>query len=475
MKYKWVALTVTTVGTFMSGLDATIVVIGLPTILNSVHATIVHGIWIITGYQLMMTVLLVLLGRLADMHGRVRLYNIGFVIFTFGSLLAGLSGNGVQLVVCRFIQGSGAALLSANAAAIITDAFPPGELGAALGTNMMAFNVGAVVGYTLGGAMITFLGWRSIFFINVPVGIFGTVWAYMRLKEVSVRASGQRFDYRGSVLYCASLSVILLALTVGDPTSPRNILILVAGIALFVVVVFVESRQRFPTLDLALFRIRDFASGNLASFLNSVAFSCGPFLRSLYLQLILGYTALQAGIALIPMEVIVFILSPISGRLSDRRGGRILSSVGLAMNAFALFWFSMLDQHSSYASVFVSLALFGFGRALFISPNTSSVMSSVPAEKRGVANGMRMTLNMTGGVLSVPLSLLLMTFVMPYARLSQIVGSSQLATGSEFPMFLHAISRACLILGVITVVAIIPSLLRGPRNSSRVGSAKAQG
>ena len=261
MKYRWVALTVTTVGSLMSSLDTTIVILGLPTILDDLHATIVHGIWVITGYQLMLTVLLVLLGRLADMYGRVRLYNLGFIIFTLGSLLAGLSGNGTQLVVFRFIQGSGAALLSANSAAIITDAFPLEELGAALGTNMMAFNVGAVVGYTLGGAIITFLGWRSIFLINVPVGVFGTIWAYKRLKEVSVRAPGQRFDYLGSALYSAGLSVILLALTIGDPASLPNILLLVAGIAIFAVVVFVERRQRFPTLDLRLFKIRVFRRG----------------------------------------------------------------------------------------------------------------------------------------------------------------------------------------------------------------------
>lgn len=462
MKYKWVALTVTTVGSLMSSLDTTIVVLGLPTFLGDLHATIVHGIWVITGYQLMLTVLLVLLGRLADMYGRVRLYNLGFVIFTFGSLLAGISRTGTELVMFRLIQGSGAALLSANSAAIITDAFPLEELGTALGTNMMAFNVGAVLGYTLGGALITFLGWRSIFLINVPIGIFGTIWAYKRLKEVSVRTPGQRFDYLGSVLYCVGLSVILLALTIGDPTSARNLLILAAGVVIFAAVIFVERRQRFPTLDLRLFRIRVFAAGNLASFLNSVAFSCGPFLRSLYLQLILGYTPFQTGIALIPMEAMVFILSPISGRISDKLGGRILSSVGLAMNASALFWFSTLDQHSSYATVLVSLLLFGLGRALFISPNTSSVMSAVPAEKRGVANGMRMTLNMTGGVLSVPLSLLLMTFVMPYARLSEIVGTSQLA-GGEFLTFLHAINRACVVLGIVIVAAIVPSLLRGPR------------
>jgi EmrB/QacA subfamily drug resistance transporter len=466
MDYKWVALSVTTVGTFMSGLDGTIVVIGLPTILKSLNATIVHGIWIITGYQLMTTILLVLLGRLADIHGRVRLYNIGFVVFTVGSLLCALSRNGAQLVIFRFLQGSGAALLSANAAAIITDAFPAGQLGTALGTNMMAMNVAAVVGYTVGGMLITFLGWRSIFFINVPIGIFGTIWAYKRLKEVSVRASGQKFDYFGSILYCAGLSVILVALTIGSPTSTRNIFIFTAGIALFAVVIFVESRQKFPTLDLSLFKIRMFAAGNLASFINSLAFMCAPFLRSLYLQLVLGYSAFQAGVALIPMEIMVFVLSPISGRLSDRFGGRIPSSVGLAVNAGALFWFSTLNQRSSYASILVSLVLFGLGRALFISPNSSSIMSSVPAEKRGVANGVRMTLGMTGGVLSVPFSLLLMTLVMPYGRLSAIVSSSQLANGNELGTFLQAINRACLILGLIILVAIIPSLLRGPRTNT---------
>ena len=164
------------------------------------------------------------------------------------------------------------------------------------------------------------------------------------------------------------------------------------------------------------------------------------------------------------MEAIVFVLSPISGRLSDRYGGRVLSSVGLVLNASALIWFSTLNQNSTLSAVIVSLMLFGFGRALFMPPNTSSIMGSVPAVKRGVANGIRMTLNMTGGVLSVPFSLLLMTLVMPYNRLSQIVGSTQLISSNELPLFLKAINHACLILGIIVLVAIIPSLLRGPQD-----------
>lgn len=466
LDYKWVVLTVTTVGGFMASLDSTIVVIGLPTILQDLHATIVHGIWIITGYALMVTILLILLGRLADMYGRVRLYNIGFAIFTVGSLCCALSRTGEQLVLFRFLQGAGAAFLTANSVAIITDAFPRGELGMALGTNMMAFTVGAIAGYTLSGVMITLFGWRSIFLINVPVGIFGTLWSYKRLKELSKRPVGEKFDYAGSILYIVGLLTILGALTLGNPTSLRNLLILAGGFTLFLVFIFVERRQRYPTLDLNLFKIRLFAAGNLTSFLNSLAFNCGPFLRSLYLQLVVGYSAFKAGVVLIPMEIVVLAVSPISGRLADKYGGRVLSSIGLALNASALFWFSTLNEKSTYDAILISLVLFGLGRALFISPNSSSVMGSVPAERRGVANGVRMTLNMTGGVISVPLSLLLMTFVMPYDRLSQIVSSSQLISLDELYTFLHAINHACLILGVIILIAIIPSLLRGPREAS---------
>jgi EmrB/QacA subfamily drug resistance transporter len=462
MDYKWVVLSVTTVGTFMAAVDQSIVIIGLPTILQDLHATIVHGIWIITGYTLMTTILLVILGRIADLYGRVRLYNLGFAIFTVGSLACALSQNGEQLIIFRLLQGVGGAFIFANGVAIITDAFPKEQLGMGLGTNMMALNLGAIVGYTLSGVMITYFNWRSIFYVNVPIGIFGTVWGYLRLKEIAHKAEAVKFDYAGTILYAVGLSIILLALTIGDPLSARNIAILAAGVAVFIVI-FVELRQKFPTLDLALFKIRLFAAGNLAGFLNSLAFSCGPFLRSLYLQLILGYSAIKAGIILIPMEIVVFVLSPISGRLSDRYGGRILSSVGLALNASALIWFSTLNATSSYSAVLISLMLFGFGRALFMPPNTSSIMGSVPADKRGVANGIRMTLNMTGGVLSVPFSLLLMTLVMPYNKLSVIVNSTQLNNANEMPVFLHAINHACLILGIIILFAIIPSLLRGEK------------
>jgi len=463
MDYSWVVLSVTTVGSFMASLDSTIVVIGLPSILQSLNASIVHGIWIITGYSLMMTILAVVLGRMADLLGRVRLYNLGFAVFTVGSLACALSKNGEQLVAFRFLQGTGAALLAVNSVAIITDAFPREKLGMALGTNIMSMNLGAIAGYTLGGVMITTFGWPSIFLINVPIGIFGTIWGYVRLKQIKAKPLTEKFDYAGSILYCVGLTTILLALTLGDPLSARNLIILVCGLALFIGVIFIELKVKHPTLDLTLFKIRAFAAGSISAFINFIAFGCGPFLRSLFLQMILGYTAMKAGLLLIPMEIVVFIISPISGRLADKYGSRILSSVGLAINAAALFWFSTLNQHSPYSAVLISLILFGLGAAMFGPPNISSIMASVPPEKRGVANGIRMTLVMTGGVVSVPFSLLLMSLVMPYSRLSQIVGSKTLIGSNEIPQFLSAINHACLILGIIVLFAIIPSVLRGPK------------
>ena len=303
--------------------------------------------------------------------------------------------------------------------------------------------------------------------MNVPIGIFGTVWAYLRLKEVGVKTVGQKFDYAGSILYCIGLSIILIALTIGDPHSTRNIVLLAGGVVFFIAVIFIELRQKHPTLDLTLFKIRSFALGNLAGFLNSIAWTCGPFLRSLYLQLILGYSAAKTGILLIPMEIVIFVIGPISGRLADKYGSRVLSSTGLALNAAALFWFSTLNRDSSYITVLISLFLFGFGMALFFPPNSSAVMGSVPAEKRGVANGIRMTVNQTAGVLSVPFALLLMTLVMPYGKLSQIVNGTQLESSNQVPIFLRAVNHACLILGIITLCAIVPaSLIRPKRNAA---------
>jgi EmrB/QacA subfamily drug resistance transporter len=459
MDYKWTALTVTTVGAFMAALDSSCMTIGLPTVLVDLNATIFHGIWIITGYRLMLTILLVLLGRAADMYGRVRLYNLGFAIFTIGSLFCALSVSGEHLIASRLLQGAGAALLVANSAAIVTDAFPRNELGMGLGTNLMASNLGSVVGYTVSGVMIGYFGWRSMFLINLPIGIAATWWAHARLKEVGVKSLGEKLDPGGIILYCGALTIVLYSLTIGSIFTWENQLMAATGIAILAAFILWERRQKFPVLDLTLFKIRLFAAGNVASFLNSLAYNCFPFILSLYLQLVRDYTPAEAGIVLIPMEVIVLVMNTLTGRLADKYGSRGFATLGLALNATALFWFSTLGINTTHEAILVGLALFGLGRSLFSSPNSSSIMGSVPAQRRGVANGVRTTLTQTGNVLSIPVSLLLMTFIMPYDRLSEIVSSTQL-TG-EVAQFLAAINFACLALGFIVALAIIPSLLRG--------------
>lgn len=463
MEYKWVALTVTTVGTFMSGMGANMITIGLPTILKDFNANIFHGIWLITGYNLMMAVLMITLGRIADLYGRIRLYNLGFVIFTVGALLCALSQTMEQLILFRFLQGVGAAFLMINSAVIVADSFPRRQYGVGLGVNMMAANLGTAMAYTVGGVMIGLAGWRSLFWMCLPIGFFGTLWAYKRLKEIIAAPEHEKFDYVGSVLYCAGLSAVLIALTIGNFASSNNLVILTVGIALFLTFVVVERRQKHPTLDLSLFKIRLFTGGNLSNFLNSVSFTCGPFLLSLYFQLVMLYSPFWAGVLLVPMYIMVFVFAPISGKLSDKYGARGLSSLGLALSSVSLFLFYFINEKTPYTVIFTGLILFGLGRALFMSPNTSSIMGSVSLERRGVANGVRTTLYNTGVALSVPLSLTFMTVVMPYDQLSKLVGSAQLTNSDEFFRFLGSLNYAFLILGIITAVAIIPSLLRGSK------------
>lgn len=211
-EYKWVVLTVTTVGAFMAALDSSVLIVGLPTVLHELNATLVHGVWIMTGYRLATTILLVAIGRVADMLGRVRLYNLGFAIFTVASALCGLSQTGDQLVFFRLIQGIGAALLIVNSVTLIADVFPSKELGTGIGINFMAFNLGSIVGYTISGLMVDLVGWRYIFFLNVPVGVFGTMWAHLRLKEMH-RGVSEKFDFFGAVLYSSALTLILIALS----------------------------------------------------------------------------------------------------------------------------------------------------------------------------------------------------------------------------------------------------------------------
>jgi len=458
-QHKWLVLTVTTVGVFMASVDENIVFIGLPSLLHDLNATLVEGIWIVAGYALTTAILLVAFGRVSDLFGKVRLCTLGFATFTVASLLCGFSQTGGQLVFFRLIQGIGAALLFVNSVVLVADAFPLSELGMALGLNFMAWNVGAITGYTLGGLIVQLLGWRFIFFVNVPVGIFGTLWAHMRLTETR-RVITEKFDFLGTTLYCSGLTSILIALTLQGTTVSLILTLLIGGLLVFFIFVLVEKRMQYPALDLDLFKMRLFTAGNIASFLNCLAYSTVPFAITFYLQLVRHLNPLTAGFMFIPMEAVVLVVGPISGRLSDHYGARGLSSLGLLFSAAAIFWLSTLNQNSSYTSVIAGLACFGVGRGLFASPNVSSIMSEVQFERRGVANGVRMTLIYTAAAVSAPLSLVFMSLAMPYNMLSQIAQGT-VTTIAETGAFLSALRYALQMSVLLVILAIVPSLLRG--------------
>ena len=448
----------------MVALDSSVLVVGLPVLLNELDATLVHGVWIITGYRLAITILLVAIGRVADMLGRVRLYVLGFTIFTFSSALCGFSQSGEQLVAFRLLQGIGGALIIVNSVALIADAFPTSELGTGIGINFMAFNLGSIVGYTLSGVVIQLLGWRFIFLMNIPIGVLGTFWVRMRLREIHPGVS-EKFDFVGAILYSTGLTLILAALSLENPTSSIAITLMITGLLAFPLFVLVEKKVDHPVLDLDLFKIRLFSAGNLASLLNSIAFSALPFLLTLYFQIVRGQDALTTGMLFIPLEVAVLIIGPLSGRISDRYGARGLSTLGLLFNAAALLWFSTLQMNTGYAAVTLALVASGVGRGLFISPNSSSIMKPVPPSKRGVANGVRTTIVQTAMVISLPLSLAFMTLGMPYSQLAQITGGTgSLATG-DMQTFLSALRYAFNMLAFATLLALIPSVLRGQKGT----------
>jgi len=426
-RYQWVALTNTTAAMFMSALDGSIVLIALPPIFRGIHldplapGNIAYLLWMIMGYRLVQAVFVVTLGRLGDMFGRVRIYNAGFMVFTIASVLLSFdpfdgTHGAMWLIGWRLLQAIGGSMLTANSAAILTDAFPADRRGFALGVNQVAALAGMFIGLVAGG-LLSAWDWRAVFWVNVPVGIFGTYWAYRRLRETS-RATGGRIDWWGNVTFAVGLGAVLIGVTQGlQPyhghamgwTNPSVITLLSVGIGSLIAFYFIESRIPEPMFDLSLFKIHDFTVGNAASLAISVARGGLQFVLVIWLQGIWlplhGYdyadTPLWAGIFLLPMTVGFLISGPVSGYLSDRFGSRGLSTAGAAVFGSSFIGLMLLPVQFPYWAFASLIALNGIGSGMFGAPNTSSIMSSVPASKRGAASGMRATFQNSGTAVSI--------------------------------------------------------------------------
>ena len=467
MEYKWTVLTVTTVGVLMSGIDSRIVVIGLPVVAASLHADAEQAIWFTQAYIIGSTVALLFLGRVSDMVGRVKVYNIGFAIFTVGSLLTSLSPSPYFFIGARIFQGLGSAALFSNSAAVITDAFPRGELGNALGINSVAFRAGSMFGLTLSGLILAYFDWRYLFYVNIPVGIFGTLWAHRRLHEQSQPERTSRMDWPGFVTFASFITFLLLTLTYaayGFGEATTIVIFAAASLVSLVSFIVVERRHEQPLLDLNLLRIHEFMGGVLAQLINAMAWGAFILLISLYLQLVKDETPLQAGISIVPFDITMLLVGPLSGRLSDRFGTRPFATAGLAVISATLLAMSTLTPSTPYGTLIVYLLLGGAGMGLFVSPNMSSIMGSVPSHRRGVASGLRSTFFNIGFVLSFNIVILVLTFYLPYGQITQIISSQGTVTNlRNIETFSNSLDKVFIVLFMINTMAIIPSLLRGRR------------
>ncbi len=475
--YKWTVLTVTTVGVLMSGVDSRIMIVGLPIVASSLHADAEQAIWFTQAYVIGSTVALLFIGRVSDMFGRVRIYTFGFTVFTIGSLFTSFSMSPNEVILARIIQGLGAASLFANSAAIITDAFPTGQLGLALGTNQVAFRAGSMAGLTLSGLILSILDWRYLFYVNIPIGIFGTLWAHRRLKEVSAPERGVPMDWVGLFTFTVFISSLLLSLTYSAyGIAQESVVAGLALVAALAVVAFVltEHRTDHPLLDLRLMRIRKYSGGVITQLLNAMAFGAFLLIISLYLQLVKGLSPLEAGIAILPFDFAFLLVGPLSGRLSDKFGTRPFTTAGLATVSASLVLFSTVGPETEYLTILVYLAICGVGMGLFTSPNISSIMGSVPTFRRGVASGLRATFFNLGLTLSFHVVILVLAFYLPYTVLTSVISSVGVAGASvqTRDIFAGGLDRVYLVLAVINTIGLVPSLLRGGRNKE---TARASG
>lgn len=473
-------MTVTTVGVLMAGLDSRIVIVGLPQVAASLRADAEQAIWITQAYVLGSTVALLLIGRVSDIVGRVKLYTSGFGVFTLGSLLTSLAVSPEQVIAFRAIQGLGSAILFTNSAAMIVDATPADELGLSLGINQVAFRMGSMAGLTVSGTILSFLDWRALFYVNVPIGLFGTAWAHFRLREIAKLERGAPIDWGGFLAFTVFIMSLLLALTfaaygVGEANTVAALFIV--SFTALPVFVFLERRHPHPLLDLKLLRIREFAGGVLAQLLNAIAFGAVLLLLSFYFQLVLGLSPLAAGLVIIPMDIATLAAGPLSGRLSDKYGHLPFTTTGLAVTSLALYLFSTLDASTSYPYLVVYMMLFGAGLGLFASPNISSIMGSVPPHRRGIASGFRATFFNLGFTISLNLAILITTFTVPYRLVTQIISSPDPAaiTAADRVLFAQGLKTTYLWLAGLNTLAILPSMLRGRRANTHGPTRPAGG
>ncbi|HEY1374833.1 MAG TPA: MFS transporter [Candidatus Binatia bacterium] len=465
---KRAALAVATFGAFMTPFDGSVVNLALPTIGKEFRSDVVALGWIVTAYVLGLTICVIPFGRLADIRGRRLIYVIGVALFTAASAFCGLALSLASLIAARFVQGVAAAMMAGNSIALLTSIFPQEERGKALGIQTAAVYVGLSLGPSVGGFLVEGLGWRSIFYVNVPIGIGVIALALTKVPRDAAHERGAKLDVFGMVVWALVLTLVLLGLTLSEQHgAPFARTLVASGLALLALFIFYETRVDSPVLDVGLFKNIAFACSTLTALLNYSAVFGVSFIMSLYLQVVSGFPPQHAGLIMLAQPVTMAALSPLSGRLSDKIQPRILSSIGMAVVATSIFSLSRLAADAGALTIAARLMLLGVGHAFFSSPNVNATVSSVEKRRYGVAAALLSTFRFTGQAISIAVSTSVLS-----AYVGGVAVSTAAASRIPVPAFMAGMKIALEILAAICSMGIVTSLVRGKIRTEKADARK---
>jgi len=448
----------------MTGLNARLAAVGFPVIVHELNCGIDNVVWIIQGFMVGSTIIQLIVGGLADVYGRVRLFNIGLIVFSLGGLGSGLATDALLLTIFRIVQGIGAAFLMTLSITILTDNIPKNMLGTWLGINQIAWRAGAIIGLTFSGIIIDYLGWRWIYLINFPIGIISYLWSLKSLKETYRPTSNRCLDWTGFILFTLFVMFLASSLTMMMNIKSWGYLVpiffLLSAVSLIFFIIH-ESKSGCRALDLSIFKIQQFSSGITAQFLYAIGFGSFITLLVVFIEVVRGYSASLTGILLTPFELSFLIFGVVGGRLSDSFGFAPVATTGLLMASSSLYMLSRVGMNVSLEHLTMYVFLFGMGAGLFIAPNTSAIMTSIPPKKRGVASAIRTLSFNIGFLVSLNIAMLSLVSSTSYEIATKLIiseGHVENLSGVPLEKVYMGISNSFLIMAIIMIVALLLSV-----------------